>query len=45
MLQNRFSALGLTTLAIDRIALFCQDDANSRFRIVSYWKLRNANGD
>jgi putative phosphonate metabolism protein len=45
MLQNRFSALGLTTLAIDRIALFRQDDTDSRFRIVNHWKLRNANGD
>jgi 2'-5' RNA ligase len=45
MLQNRFSALGLTTLAIDRIALFRQDDASLRFRIVSHWKLRNSNGD
>jgi putative phosphonate metabolism protein len=34
MLKARFSALDLKTLAIDRIALFRQDDANSRFRIV-----------
>ena len=38
MLRNRFSALGLTTLAIDRIAVFRQDDADARFRIVNSWK-------
>jgi hypothetical protein len=40
MLRERFSTIGLTTLAVDRIALFRQDDAPSRFRIVSHWKLR-----
>jgi putative phosphonate metabolism protein len=40
MLQSRFSDLGLDTLAINRIALFCQDNAASRFRIVQHWKLR-----
>jgi putative phosphonate metabolism protein len=44
MLRNRFSALGVHTLAIDRIALFRQDNADSRFRIVSQWKLRAADG-
>jgi len=34
MLKNRFSALGLKTLSIDRIALFRQDHADSRFRVV-----------
>jgi putative phosphonate metabolism protein len=33
MLKDRFSALSLKTLAIERIALFRQDDADSRFRI------------
>jgi putative phosphonate metabolism protein len=42
MLRNRFSALGLHTLAINRIALFRQDNPDSRFRIVSHWKLRAA---
>jgi putative phosphonate metabolism protein len=41
MLRNSFAALGLTALAIDRIALFRQDDASSRFRIVNHWKLRS----
>jgi putative phosphonate metabolism protein len=40
MLRERFSTIGLATLAIDRIALFRQDQANSRFRIVDHWKLR-----
>jgi hypothetical protein len=42
MLRERFSALGLKTLAIDRIALFRQDDEDSRFRILSHWKLHIA---
>ena len=39
MLRARFSALGLETLAIDRIALFKQDDAKTRFRITGEWTL------
>jgi putative phosphonate metabolism protein len=39
MLRISFSAIGIKTLAIDGIALFRQDDADSRFRIVSHWKL------
>ena len=31
ILRDRFSAIGLTTLAIDRIAVFRQNDAASRF--------------
>jgi putative phosphonate metabolism protein len=34
MLRSRFSEIGLRTLAIDRIALFRQDGADSRFRII-----------
>jgi len=41
MLQSRFSELGIAQLAIDRIALFRQDDASSRFRVMSQWRLRN----
>jgi putative phosphonate metabolism protein len=44
MLRNRFSPLGLNTLAIDRMALFRQDNADCRFRIVNHWKLRAAHG-
>jgi len=44
MLQRRFSDLGITQLAIDRIALFRQDDARSRFRIMSQWRLCRADG-
>jgi putative phosphonate metabolism protein len=40
MLRHRFSAIGLDTLVIDRIALFRQENAEDRFRIVHRWKLR-----
>jgi putative phosphonate metabolism protein len=40
MLRQRFAAVGLATLAIDRLALFRQDDAASRFRIIAHWPLR-----
>lgn len=40
MLRERFAAIGLTRLAIDGIALFRQDDAASRFRIIGHWQLR-----
>ena len=40
MLRDRFVAIGLNTIAIDRIALFRQDDAASRFRIIGHWPLR-----
>ncbi|WP_334407865.1 DUF1045 domain-containing protein [Bradyrhizobium sp. AZCC 2289] len=36
MLRDRFSAIGLKTLAIDRVALFRQDHADSRFRIIQH---------
>lgn len=39
MLRARFATLGLDTLAIDRIALFKQDDAKARFRIIGEWAL------
>lgn len=39
MLRRRFAALRLDTMAIDRIALFKQDNAASRFRIVGEWQL------
>jgi hypothetical protein len=41
MLCSHFSAIDLNALAIDRIAVFRQDDADSRFRVVKHWKLRN----
>jgi putative phosphonate metabolism protein len=40
MLQQRFSEIGITQLAIDRIVLFRQDDISSRFRIIGQWPLR-----
>jgi hypothetical protein len=39
-LRQRFATLDLTTLAIDRIALFRQEDAASRFRSIGSWPLR-----
>jgi putative phosphonate metabolism protein len=42
MLQGRFSDLGLAQLAIDRMALFRQDDTTSRFRVIAQWRLSNA---
>jgi hypothetical protein len=42
MLRHRFAAIGLARLAIDAIALFRQDNTNSRFRILDHWKLRAA---
>ena len=40
MLRNSFSAIGLKTLAIDRIAVFRQENADTRFLIVKHWQLR-----
>ncbi|MFB6418170.1 MULTISPECIES: DUF1045 domain-containing protein [Bradyrhizobium] len=39
MLRARFAALRLGMLAIDRLALFEQDDARARFRIIGEWAL------
>ncbi|MBR0852081.1 DUF1045 domain-containing protein [Bradyrhizobium diazoefficiens] len=39
MLRGRFATLRLETIAIDRIALFKQDDAGARFRIIGEWAL------
>lgn len=39
MLRTRFASLRLGTLAIDRLALFKQDDAKARFRIIGEWAL------
>jgi len=41
MLRDSFSATGIKTLAIDRIAVFRQENADSRFRIVKDWQLRS----
>jgi len=40
MLANRFVALDLPTLPIDRIAVFRQENPDSRFRILDHWGLR-----
>jgi putative phosphonate metabolism protein len=39
-LRERFATLGLTSLAVDRLALFKQQDTASRFRIIGSWPLR-----
>ncbi|QPF92535.1 DUF1045 domain-containing protein [Bradyrhizobium commune] len=39
MLRTRFATLKLDRLTIDRIALFRQDDAKARFRIIGEWAL------
>jgi putative phosphonate metabolism protein len=40
MLRERFARLNLAELAIDRIALFRQDDSKARFTIIGDWPLR-----
>ena len=40
MLKDRFSAIGLERLAVDAVAVFRQDNGQSRFRIVERWPLR-----
>ncbi|MDA9507219.1 phosphonate metabolism protein [Bradyrhizobium sp. CCBAU 11386] len=39
MLRTRFASLRLDTLAIDRLALFKQDETKARFRIIGEWAL------
>jgi putative phosphonate metabolism protein len=39
MLRKRFATLHLETLAVERIALFRQEDAASRFHIIGEWPL------
>jgi putative phosphonate metabolism protein len=39
MLRDRFARIGLEQLAIDRIMLFSQREATSRFRIIRDWRL------
>jgi putative phosphonate metabolism protein len=43
-LDERFRATRPDTLAIDRIVLFRQDDAASRFRIIGEWGLSESEG-
>ena len=42
LLRASFLAIGIETLKIDRIALFHQRDAGSRFRVLDSWELRGA---
>jgi putative phosphonate metabolism protein len=43
MLRERFAEIDLTRLAVDRIALFRQESATSRFKIIGHWALRGIN--
>ena len=40
VLRERFVTLKMTSLSIDRIALFRQDNASARFEIIGHWPLR-----
>lgn len=40
MLRDRFGDTGLKELSIDRLALFRQDAADRRFRVIGNWPLR-----
>lgn len=42
MLRDEFSGMEISSLAVDRIALFRQDDQHSRFRIIDSWPLAPA---
>jgi putative phosphonate metabolism protein len=42
LLRERFAGLHLRTLAVDRIAVFRQDDAGARFRVLAHFGLRGA---
>jgi putative phosphonate metabolism protein len=42
MLRTRFASLRLDTLAIDRLALFKQNDAKARFRVIDEWAFASA---
>jgi putative phosphonate metabolism protein len=42
MLRQRFGETGIHHLPVDRLALFRQHDAGSRFRIVGHWPLARA---
>jgi putative phosphonate metabolism protein len=42
ILRQRFAALDMNSLAVDRLALFRQSDAHSRFRIVRQYSLTQA---
>ena len=44
MLRLRFSALGLASLAIDRIAVCRQGSATAPFQVVNCWKLCDSDG-
>lgn len=40
ILYERFAALELTSIPVDRVTLLRQDDAESRFKIIGHWQLK-----
>lgn len=44
LLLERFAVLDLRTLAIDRVGVFRQDDADSRFRVLAHFGLKSIDG-
>lgn len=42
ILRDRFSAIELQSVSIDRLTLLRQEDAESRFKIIRHWPLRAA---
>ena len=45
MLPHRFRDVGAAALAIDSIALFRQQEAGRRFRVIGRWPLQRASGE
>ncbi|MGQ0682103.1 DUF1045 domain-containing protein [Bradyrhizobium sp.] len=45
MLQDRFPNAGASVLAIDSIALFRQEEAGRRFRVIGRWRLQRRSGE
>jgi len=41
LLRERFAVLGLRALAVDRIAVFRQDDSRARFQVLAQFELRD----
>jgi putative phosphonate metabolism protein len=44
ILRQRFAALDMNSIAVDRLALFQQIDANAQFRIIDSWPLAALRG-
>jgi 2'-5' RNA ligase len=42
ILRQRFAALDMNSIAVDRLALFKQSDSSSGFRVVGHYNLARA---